>query len=341
MGETNNWLIYGGVIIGIIFGVLMQRFRFCMVAATANWILIKDLRQVSTFVAVLLVAIAGTQYLEISGWVDISHAAYRNAQLDWWGVILGGLLFGIGATLAGGCATRTVVRFAEGSIHSLIVVCSFMFFAAITQFGWLETARLDMTHATSINLKTDAGLASMLSISPTVVAAIVVLGLLAILVHSIRKQAIHWSWIIAGAVIGGLVVFSWIVTGDLAQDEFDPRNPSAMTVSGPMARFGYLILYQKVPAISFAITFVLTMTVTAFVTALITREFKFTPVPKGMAKFAVLGGAMMGIGGILAYGCNVGQGLSGMSTLSLESILATVSMFTGAAITVKWWERRN
>ena len=341
MGEINIWLIGGGVLTGIIFGVLMQRFRFCMVAATANWMLINDLRQVVVFVTVLLVAIAGTQYLEITGWIDISQAAYRNSQLDWWGVILGGLLFGIGGTLAGGCATRTVVRFAEGNIQSLIALFSFMFFAAITQFGWLESARLSMTDATSINLKTDAGIASILSMSPVIVASMVVLGLLAFLIYSIRKQSVNWSWIIAGVVIGGLVVFSWIVTGDLAQDEFDPRKPSAMTVSGPMARFGYLILYQKVPALSFAISFVLAMAVTAFITSLVTREFRITPVAKGMAKFAVLGGALMGIGGILAYGCNVGQGLSGISTLSLESLLATISMFVGAAITVKWWERRS
>ncbi|MFO7603469.1 MAG: YeeE/YedE thiosulfate transporter family protein, partial [Gammaproteobacteria bacterium] len=182
MGEMNTWLIGGGAITGVIFGVLLQRFRFCMVAAVSNWILIKDRRQVGVFVAALLVAIAGTQYLEISGWVDISQASYRNAQLDWLGVILGGLLFGVGATLAGGCATRTVVRFAEGNMQSLIALFSFMFFAAITQFGWLEGARLGMTRATAVNLKTDAGLASMLSISPTLVATVVVLGLLAFVV---------------------------------------------------------------------------------------------------------------------------------------------------------------
>lgn len=341
MGGINLWLVGGGVLTGIIFGVLMQRFRFCMVAATANWILIKDMRQVGAFVAALMIAIAGTQYLEITGWVDISQAAYRNSQLDWLGVILGGLLFGIGATMAGGCATRTVVRFAEGNIQSLIALFSFMIFASITQFGLLETTRLKMTAATSINLQTDAGISSMLSVSPTIIALIVVIGLLAFLIYSIRNQNTQWTWLLAGAVIGGLVVFSWIVTGDLGQDEFDPRRPSAMTVSGPMARFGYLLMSQKVPALSFAISFVLAMAVTAFVTALVTREFKITPVPRGMTLKTVLGGALMGIGGILAYGCNVGQGLSGTSTLSLESLLATIAMFAGVALTVKFWERQS
>jgi uncharacterized membrane protein YedE/YeeE len=341
MGGINSWLVGGGLLTGVIFGVLMQRFRFCMVAATANWVLIKDMRQVSAFLAVLLVAITGTQYLEISGWVDISQAAYRNSQLDWLGVILGGLLFGAGATMAGGCATRTVVKFAEGNIQSLIAVLSFMFLAAITQFGWLESTRLAMTHATAISLTTDAGLASILSVSPLLVLAVVALIIIAALVYLVRQQQGLYSYLIVGAVIGGLVVFSWIVTGDLAQDEFFPTKPSAMTVSGPMARFGYLILYQKVPAFSFAIAFVLGMAASSFVTALITREFKITIPSKGAAMYAAIGGGLMGIGGILGYGCNVGQGLSGTSTLSLESLLALVSMFAGTAITVKWWERRS
>ena len=341
MGGINLWLVGGGVLTGLIFGVIMQRFRFCMVAATANLVLIKDMRQVAAFVAVLSVAIAGTQYLEISHWVDISQTGYRNSVLDWWGVIFGGLIFGIGGTLAGGCATRTVVKFAEGNLQSLIAMISFMVVAAMTQYGWLEPIRLKMTAATSINLSTDAGIASILHASPTLVAVIMVLGLLAFLIYAIRSQTIHWSWIVAGVVIGGLVVFSWIVTGDLAQDVFDPRKPSAITVSGPMARFGSIILYQTIPEWSFQIAFVLGMAVAAFLSALLTREFKFTPVPKGMTKYAILGGALMGIGGIVGYGCNVGQGLSGTSTLSLESLLATISMFAGAAITVKWWDRRN
>lgn len=341
MSGINFWLVGGGVLTGLIFGVLMQRFRFCMVAATANWVLIKDMRQVATFVTVLAVAIAGTQFLEIAHLVDISQAGYRNSNFDWWGVIFGGLVFGIGATLAGGCATRTVIKSGEGNLQSIIAMFSFMIFATITQYGWLEPMRLKMTAATSVNLTTDAGIASMLHVSPILVAVLMVLGLLSFLIYAVRSQRIHWSWIVAGIVIGGLVVFSWIDTGILAQDEFFPTKPSAVTVSGAMARLGSIILYQTIPDFSFQIAFVLGMAAAAFLSALVTREFRFTAVPKGMTKYAIFGGALMGIGGIVGYGCNVGQGLSGTSTLSLESLLATISMFAGTAITVKLWDRRR
>jgi len=48
-----------------------------------------------------------------------------------------------------------------------------------------------------------------------------------------------------------------------------------------------------------------------------------------------LGGCMMGIGAVLAMGCSIGQGLSGMSTLSLSSFLATGAMLLGAFLALQ------
>ncbi|MGD8527040.1 MAG: YeeE/YedE thiosulfate transporter family protein, partial [Thioalkalispiraceae bacterium] len=122
MGEINNWLVGGGLAVGAVFAILVQRFRFCLVAGTSNLLLIKDSRQAMAFAAALLVAITGTQLLEMLDIVAIGDAAYRNSQLDWFGAAVGGIIFGVGATLAGGCAARTVVRSMEGSIHSLIAL---------------------------------------------------------------------------------------------------------------------------------------------------------------------------------------------------------------------------
>ena len=58
-------------------------------------------------------------------------------------------------------------------------------------------------------------------------------------------------------------------------------------------------------------------------------------------KFAVLGGSLMGIGGIIAYGCNVGQGLTGVSTLSFESMLAFTGMLIGTAVSLIWKEKNS
>lgn len=337
MEGLNLWLVGGGLTVGAVFGLLVQRHRFCMVAATGNYLLIKDNRQLLAFVAALLVAISGTQLLEFTETVAIADSSYRNSQLDWFGAAFGGLIFGIGGVLAGGCATSTLVKSFEGRLHSIIALLFFMLLAASAQFSFLETARLDITHATAIDLTGDASIAAVLGL-PQWLPAIVVIGLMAAyLVKNWNPEA--KSMVIAGAVIGSLVVAGWYITGVLAQDEFDPTKPSAITVSGPLARFGYILIAGKFPALSFAISFVIGIAATVLLFSLATGRFKLEPPKIGAFKFAILGGSLMGVGGIMAYGCNVGQGLTGISTLSLESILAFSGMFIGTAGMVKYMEK--
>jgi uncharacterized protein len=336
MEDLNMWLVGGGLAVGAIFGFIIKQNRFCMVAATGNFLLIKDNRQLLAFVAALLVAITGTQLLEFTDTVAIADSSYRNSQLDWFGAAMGGLIFGIGAVLAGGCATRTLVRSFEGSLHAIIVLLFFMLLAASAQFGFLEDARIALTHNTAVDLVSDASLAALLGL-PLWLSAVIVVGLLGAYLYK------NWNpdakgMVIGGVVIGVLVVASWYITGVLAQDEFDPARPSAMTASGPLARFGYILIAAKFPALSFSISFVIGIVATVFLLSLATGTFKFEPLKVGAFKFAILGGSLMGIGSIMAYGCNVGQGLSGISTLSFESILAFAGMFSGTALMVKYME---
>ncbi|MDA3869214.1 MAG: YeeE/YedE family protein [Gammaproteobacteria bacterium] len=338
MDEFNIWLIGGGLIIGAIFAIMVQRFRFCLVSGTSNVLLIKDYRQAIAFATALLVAITGTQLLELIGLVAISDSAYRNSTLDWFGASAGGFLFGIGSALAGGCVTRTLVRTMEGSIHSLIALLAFAIFAAVTQFGFLETLRIDLTNATAITLTADAGIASIFSLSPWLVLTVVAAGLLAFIIQS-WKRSPDISMIIVGTIIGLLVVCSWYITGVLAQDDFNPTKPSAITMSGPLARFGYILISGRVADLSFSFVFVISTAVISFLLALATRQFKITAPGKGMIKMSLLGGSLMGIGAIMAYGCNIGQGLSGISTLSMESLLAVIGMVTGIFVMTKLMEK--
>ena len=289
--------------------------------------------------AALIVAITGTQLLEFTETVAIADSAYRNSQLDWFGASLGGLIFGIGGVMAGGCATRTLIRSAEGSLHAIIALLFFMLFAASAQFGFLENIRLGLTHNTAIDLAGDASIATILGL-PQWLPVVVIIAVLATYMIKNWNPAAR-SMVLGGTVIGALVVCSWYITGVLAQDEFDPTKPSAITVSGPLARFGYILISSKIPALSFAISFVIGLSVAVLLFSLVTGRFRLEPPKRDGFKYAIFGGSLMGIGGIMAYGCNVGQGLSGISTLSFESMLAFAGMFSGTALSIKWMERNS
>jgi uncharacterized membrane protein YedE/YeeE len=49
----------------------------------------------------------------------------------------------------------------------------------------------------------------------------------------------------------------------------------------------------------------------------------------------VIGAVLMGFGGILAMGCTIGQGITGLSTLALGSFIALGAIIAGSALTMK------
>ncbi len=337
--DPTNWLIVGGLAIGGLFGFIAKHYRFCLVATISNVSLIRDYRYALAFSVTLLVAITGTQMLEILNIVDISQSSYRNTRLDWLGVIVGGFMFGVGATLAGGDAARIVILAGSGNRAGLLTVFFFAIMAAVAQFGILEGPRVySMMNSSIILLSDDAGIATLLG-SPKVVVLVVVDGLLLAFLISQWKRHADLKLLIAGAVLGLTVIAAWYTTGVLAVDEFsEGKAPSAMSISGPMSRIGYMLVSGQYPALSFSISFMLGILIISFLMSILTKQFEFTPI-KGSALKVGFGASLMGIGGTLAYGCNIGQGYSGISTLSVESLLAVIAIIIGIHVTTKRLEK--
>ena len=62
MDDLNLWLVGGGLFLGLLFGVVVQRTQFCMITAVSNVVLMRDFRHAHAYFAALLVAILGTHY---------------------------------------------------------------------------------------------------------------------------------------------------------------------------------------------------------------------------------------------------------------------------------------
>ena len=338
MYELNLWLAGSGLLIGLIFGAIMQRYHFCLVAAVSNAMLIRDFRHAQSFLAAWAVAIVGTALLESSGVVAVASSSYRAGYIDWFGAGAGGLVFGFGATLAGGCATRTLVRTAEGNIGGLIALIALIFAATVAQYGILAPPRAAILELTAVYLASDdSGVASLLSIPawvPGVVAAVICLVVLRLL----GPVKGHRDLILGAAGIGMLTVAGWYVTGWLAHDEFEYLKPASVKLTGPLARITINLVTGDYFIYSFGLTFVTGVFAGALLTARATGTFHWVmPRPERVPHY-ILGGLMMGVGAIVAGGCNIGQGLSGVSTLSVTSIIATISIYAGVVFGTKWWE---
>jgi len=323
-----NWATAGGLVLGAVFGFAVWQQRMCLVAAVGNVSLVRDYRYAIAFALAILVAITGTQLLELLHIVNISNASYRDARFDWIGLSFGGLIFGFGAAFAGGDAARIVVLAGQGSRSGWVAVFFFMLFATITQLGLISVPRIySLTHNSIMVSGGDTGIAALLSLPKWLVLTVVDIGLIGFILSKWKKHA-DYKLLIAGVLMGLTVIGAWYTTGVLAYDDFNPKPPSAITVSGPMWKIGNTLISGDHHPLDLQISFVLGLLGVSFVASLLTRRLHFSSMQSSPLLVAV-GGAFMGIGGTFAYGCNIGQGFSGISTLSISSVLAVVAMILG------------
>ncbi len=338
--EISLWLIGGGAVVGLLFGAVVQRSRFCLVAAVSNLVLVKDHSQLHAYVATLGVAIIGTSVLEHGGWVAVADSAYRAPSLNWGGAVLGGLVFGFGAMLAGGCATRTVVRVAEGNLGALVALFGFAAGSMATLYGVLGPTRSWLSDYTVASISAgDGSLAVILGAPQWLVAAsAAALCLAAILLPGAARK--DKGLILAGAGIGLLVTAGWWTTGYLALDDFSDAPPSSVSISGPLARAGLFVITAQVSSAHFGLALISGILAGGLMMALASGRFRWIS-PDGSRVGAYLaGGVLMGVGAIVAGGCNIGNGLTGASTISLHSILAFAAMLLGMR-TGLWWLQRT
>lgn len=339
MQEINLWLIGGGLGLGALFGIIVQRSRLCSLAAMANWVLMRDLRQAHGYLAAVAVAALGTAILEFTGLVPVAESFYRAANINWLGALAGGAVFGFGMVLAGGCVGRLLVRSAEGNTGSLVALGSVAIGAAACAYGILAPARIALAEATAVAAR-DASLSGLLGL-PSWIAPVVVVTLcvLAIAPALRRKEGIEL--ILAGALIGALVVGGWFVTGYLARDEFDAmgQRPASLAFAAPLAQTAHYLASGEVLGNMFHIALMIGALVGAYASAAARSGLRWT-IPSGreMARVSI-GGGLMGIGGVFAGGCNIGQGMSGLSTCSFFALLAVVGIVIGLRLGLVWLMR--
>lgn len=333
-------LSLGALLIGLVFGALAQRSSFCTVAALSNWVLLRDYTQAHAYMAALGIALLGTGLLEWGGWVAIGESSYRSARLDWMGLVLGGLIFGFGSMLAGGCATRTLIRTAEGNLGALVTLLVLATVAMTTLFGILEPVRGWMMRQTVLYLADGrSALAGWLQV-PLWLPVVVGTLLCALVVFRAGDWRDHRGMVVAGTLIGTTIVAGWWLTGYLASDDFEPTPPLSVSVVGPLTRGTVFVTLGRATGSLFGLFLIGGIFAGALLSALLSGSFRLVR-PDG-SRFGVylVGGSFMGAGAIMAGGCNVGQGLTGLATLSLQSFLATVAIVVGLRAGL-WWLQRE
>lgn len=335
--EPTQLVILAGLLIGLVYGSVGLLSGFCLMSSMRGWLAEGDGRLVRTYALAIAVAIAASQFLAGNGMVDLGKSIYLQPTFSAPVLFLGGLLFGYGMVLSNGCGSRALVLLGRGNLRSFVVVIVLAIAAQMTLKGLIAPTRIALVQATqtTVNANSLPSLLATLGAAETAsraLAAIVMAG--ALILFAFAHPAFRRSpgQIAAGIIVGLLVAGGWYVTGYVGADDFNPVPVTSLTFIAPIADSLQYAMLSTGLTLNFGIATVGGVFAGSLVTALATGRFHLEGYssPRHMLRSAG-GAALMGIGGVMAFGCSIGQGLTGMSTLALGSFIAVAGILLGTA----------
>ncbi|WP_341991818.1 YeeE/YedE family protein [Azorhizobium sp. AG788] len=332
------WTALAGLLVGICVGFAVFRARLCTFGALEDALIGQDWRRMKVFGLALGIAIAGAQLLSLLGILAPERTNYVAAAVPWFGILLGGLLFGLGMALVGTCAFGSLVRCGSGDLRSLVVLIVFGAVAYATLRGIFAGVRVDGLERVAVVLP--AGLQADL---PSVLGRLLgrdlrgmfgVAGLcLVALACADRRLRRAPRLMTAGVLLGFGIVAGWLATTLLVDEFAHPIAPQSLTFVSPVARAMFGVLFDQASLAEFGAGSVFGVPLGAFVAARLADGFRWEAFddPREMKRH-LLGAILMGAGGILCGGCTIGQGLTAGSLLALSWPLAMAGMVIGARI---------
>ena len=333
--ESAQLVILAGLAIGLVYGSVGLLSGFCLMSSMRGWLAEGDGRLVRSYALAMAVAMAASQLLAGYGMVDLGKSIYLQQTFSVPVLFLGGLLFGYGMVLSNGCGSRALVLLGRGNLRSFVVVIVLAIAAQMTLKGLIAPARIALVQASQTTVSANSlpsvlatfGLAE--AVSRGLAAAVIVVALI---VFAFAHPAFRRSpgQIATGVIVGHLVAGGWYVTGYLGADDFNPVQVSSLTFIAPIADSLQYAMLSTGLTPNFGIATVAGVFAGSLVTAAVTGRFHLEgySAPRHMLRSAG-GAALMGIGGVMAFGCSIGQGLTGVSTLAVGSFIAIAGILLG------------
>jgi hypothetical protein len=348
------WAAFG---LAVLFGAIAQRTHFCTMGAVADIVNMGDWARMRMWVLAIGVAMIGFNAMVAAGWINAKNSIYAGPRIIWLSAIVGGLMFGFGMVLASGCGSKTLVRIGSGNLKSLVVFFVLGIAAFATMRGVTAVLRVDTVDRVAVDAASGQDLPSLLAAATgaakPMLAALLGIGLGALLsVWALaRREGRSADNLLAGLGVGAIIVGVWWVSGRLGHLEEHPetleeaflatnsQRMESLSFVAPIAyTLDWLIYFSdKGKRLTIGIVATAGMVIGSLIYSLATRSFRWEGFRNaGDTANHLVGAVLMGVGGVTALGCTVGQGLSGVSTLSLTSFVALASIIAGAVAALRW-----
>lgn len=340
LGE-NGTLATGALLIGVVFGFMAQRSRFCLRSAVIEFARNHMGGKLTVWLFAFATAVGCTQALAWLGLFDASNARQIAARGSMSGAAIGGALFGIGMIMARGCSSRLLVLAAQGNLRSLLSGLIFAVTAQSALTGALSPLRLTISEWWTIDGGGTRDLIARTGIGHGGALLFALLWLMAAIVWARRQRVPPWGW--AGAIGVGLTIAgAWWFTYAMSTVAFDPHPIQSLSFTGPSSEVLNRVLFVTDKPVTFDLGLVPGVFLGSFLAAALFGELKLEGFQGGPGMRRYIAGAMlMGFGGMLAGGCAVGAGLSGAAVFTATSWVTLSAIWAAAAITDRLMDQRH
>ena len=350
-------VLWSGFLLSIIFGASAQGTHFCTMGAVSDIVTMGDWTRMRMWGMAIGVAMIGFFTLAFAGLIDPAKTLYASSRFIWLSALVGGAMFGFGMVLSSGCGSKTLVRIGGGSLKSLVVFVVMGVAAFATLKGITAVLRVATVDRVAIDFTSTAALPNWLAGAFGVSPALAGLGLalvigLALIAWALSgNDFLRFNNLLGGLGIGAVIAAIWWVSGHLGyvaehpetlQEAFLATNSGraeALSFVAPVAyTLDWLMFFSdKSKVLTLGIVSVFGVVVGSAVYSLFSGSFRWEGFRNAQDTASHLVGAtLMGVGGVSAMGCTVGQGLSGISTLSATSFVALAAILAGAVAGLKY-----
>jgi uncharacterized protein len=362
LGPLTQKVLWAAFLLSILFGALVQRTNFCTMGAVTDVIAMGDWTRMRQWALAAGVAMIGFAVLASSGLIDSGKTLYASNRWIWLSALAGGAAFGFGMVLSSGCPSKTLVRIGAGNLKSLVVALVVGVTAFATLKGLTAVWRTQTVDRVAVEFTGNASVSAWLAqaLSSSAASTALGAGLLAggalVLWALAGREFLHRRGaLLGGAGVGLIVVAMWWLTGHVAYVAEHPQTveeaflatnsgrSEALSFVSPIAySLDWLMFFSDTSKrLTVGIVSVAGVIVGSAAMSLRQRSFRWEGFAgTGDLGHHLVGAALMGVGGVTAMGCSIGQGVSGISTLSATSLVAVAAMIAGAAAAVKYQLRQ-
>lgn len=342
--------------LGMVSGVVMYRSDFCVTAMFRDLFLLKDASMLRYLLVIIVVSMALFEAGRLSGVIVLYPFPLLGAPSVT--TFIGGMLFGIGMVLAGGCVVGTLYKMGGGSVLSMVAFAGLLAGSALyAEFHpwWSGLARAS-------RLDDGITLPQSLQLAPSwLLVPLMALGF-SILYRWWRQQRLHRtayaegylqplttalvlsvvgfiSYVIVGMPLG--ITTSYAKLGAGIESLFIPGHVESL------AYFSAMPLNYQPPFAEHSISggagpgldaiaaiqypLIVGIVLGALIYAIRLGEFKlYYRLPGRQYASALLGGTLLGMAARMTPGCNIWHLWGGVPILANQSLLFLLGLFPGA-----------